>query len=47
MATGVVEVTQTKILDILFLFVNKKTREKLRAQGKHREFCLDGSMKTL
>ena len=28
MATGVVEVTQTKILDILFLFVNKKTQGK-------------------
>ena len=36
--------SQTKI----FIFwVNKKTREKLRALGKHQEFCLDGSVATL
>ena len=35
-----------RAVNIVF-FVDKKHREKLRAQGKHRDFCLDGSVETL
>ena len=35
---------QTKIFYFLSI---KNTGKKLRAQGKHREFCLDGSVATL
>ena len=42
---GVVEVI-TKLNNLNF--VDKKTQwEKLGARGKHRKFCLDGSVATL
>ena len=36
--------SQTKIF---YFLVDKKTGKRPRAQGKHIEFCLDGSLSTL
>ena len=47
MVKGVVQ-TIHKLKYFIFLLMKKKknTGKKLRAQGKHRKFCLDGSVAT-
>ena len=46
MVKGMVE-TIYKLKYFIFFIDEKNTGKKIRAQGKHREFCLDGSVATL
>ena len=47
MAVGVIECHFIYKLKYCIFFVDKNTGKKAKSIGKHREFCLEGSVATL